>query len=325
MSKETELWQDFPKTLPEFERRFSSESACRRYLMEARWGDRPLCGKCHHERVYELSNGLWDCSQCGHQTSLTSGTPMEGTRKDLRVWFRAIWEVVSRKNGISAKDLQRVMGFGSYKTAWSWLHKIRRCLVRTEREPLRGSVQVDEGYVGGRGEGNQRGRSLEVKDLIMVAAEVGDGRVRLEHAPHADSRCAKEFLARHLAPDAAVTTDGGSHYNELALAGRTHNAHIQTKSASKKQDPLQLCHWTLSNLKRWWLGTHHGAISSKHLQAYLDEFTFRHNRRKTKGVGRLVARAIENLVAHVPVTMRQIIDLTKPCPHFAAGTPDLRG
>ncbi len=319
MSKETELWQDFPKTLPEFERRFSSESACRSYLLEARWGGKPRCGKCAHARVYALSSGLWECASCGHQTSLTAGTPMEGTRKDLRVWFRAIWEVVSRKNGISGKDLQRVMGFGSYKTAWTWLQKIRRCLVRSEREPLRGSVQVDEGYLGGRGEGNQRGRSIEVKEVIMVAAESDDGRVRLEHAPAADGARIGNFLKRQVAEDATVVTDGCSIYTQKALAGRTHGVHIQKTSDRTKQDALQVCHWTLANLKRWWLGTHHGAISAKHLQAYLDEFTFRHNRRKTKGVGRLVARAIENLVGLGSITMRQIIDRTKPHALFVEG------
>ena len=241
---------------------------------------------------------------------------MEGTRKDLRVWFRAIWEVVSRKNGISAKDLQRVMGFGSYKTAWSWLHKIRRCLVRAESEPLRGSVQIDEGFLGGRSSKEHGGRSIADKAAILVAAEVANGRVRLEHAPNADNASAADFFKRQIAPDATVITDGGGIYNPKTLANRPHEAHVQTPSERKQKDSVQVCHWTLANLKRWWLGTHHGAISNKHLQSYLDEFTFRHNRRKTKGVGRLVARAIENLVGLGPITMRQIIHHTKPHSRF---------
>lgn len=316
MTSTSDLWRDFPKTLPDFERRFATEAACRSYLLDARWGGRPRCAKCDHERVYALSVGRWECATCGHQTSLTSGTPMEGTRKDLRLWFRAIWEVVSRKNGISAKDLQRVLGFGSYETAWTWLQKIRRCLVREGREPLRGLVQVDEGYVGGRGEGNQRGRSLEVKELIMVAAESEDGRIRIEHAPRADSASAKDFLDRHVARDAVVRTDGGTIYSETALNGRKHGVHIQSAAGRAKADALQICHWAIANLKRWWLGTHHGAISAKHLQAYLDEFEFRHNRRKTNGVGRLVARAFENLVRLPAITMRDIVARTSPCRRF---------
>lgn len=317
MNKETSLWESFPKTLPEFERKFSSESACRSYLLTARWGGKPRCGKCDHQRVYALSSGLWECSACGHQTSLTAGTPMEGTRKDLRVWFRAMWEVVSRKNGISAKDLQRVMGFGSYKTAWSWLHKIRRCLVNPESEPLRGSVQMDEGYLGGRRKGDQRGLSPDDKAVILVAAEVADGRVRLEHAPNAKNESAASFVKRRIADDATIITDGGGIYNRKTLDQRPHEAHVQTPSEREQNDAVQVCHWTIANLKRWWLGTHHGAISDKHLQSYLDEFTFRYNRRKTKGVGRLVARVIENLVGLGSITMRNIIDHTKPHSRFS--------
>jgi transposase-like protein len=319
MNKETSLWKDFPKTLSEFERKFSTESACRAYLVAVRWGGKPRCGRCDHKRVYGLSRDLWECAACGYQTSVTAGTPLEGTRKDLRLWFRAMWEVVSRKNGISAKDLQRVMGFGSYKTAWSWLHKIRRCLVSPQAEPLGGTVQLDEGYVGGRRKGNQRGLSPDDKAVVFIAAEVADGRVRLEHAPNAKNESAASFVQRHIAADATIMTDGGGVYNKKTLHQRTHEACVQTPSERAENDAVQVCHWTIANLKRWWIGTHHGAMRDKYLQNYLDEFTFRHNRRKTKGVGRLVARVIENLVTVGAMTMRQIIDKTKPCPRFAEG------
>jgi len=316
MTTAEDLWRDFPKTSLEFELRFATEDACRQYLMAARWGGSPSCGKCGHKKVYELAVGRWECAACGHQTSITAGTPMEGTRKDLRLWFRAIWEVVSRKNGISAKDLQRVLGFGSYETAWTWLQKIRRCLVRTGREPLRGSVQIDEGFLGGRGERSQSGRSVEVKALIMVAAESKDGRIRLEHAPRGNAASAAAFIKRNVSVEATVHTDGGGLYNKTALDGRKHTATSKRRKARSKRDAVQVCHWTIANLKRWWLGTHHGAISAKHLQVYLDEFEFRHNRRKTDGVGRLAARVLENLTKKPVMTMRGLVDKTKGCQRY---------
>ncbi len=322
MSNE-DLWHAFPRTLPEFEKRFSSEDACRDYLIQVRWGGTPRCGSCSSEELWLLKKGLWECRRCGFQTSLLTNTPFERSRKPLRLWFRAIWEVVTRKSGVSGKDLQRILGFGSYETAWTWLHKIRGSLVRSDRDSLRGSVQVDEGYLGGKGEGNQRGRCREVKEVIVVAAEPG-GRLRLEHAPDVTEGTIRSFLERNVTTDSAVTTDGSSSYTAKALSKRTHEPIVQTKADRESKDALQHCHWAISNLKRWWLGTHHGAVSDKHLQAYLDEFEFRHNRRKTEGVGRLVARVLENLVRSPARTMREIVRKTEPYSRFVT-QPEARG
>jgi hypothetical protein len=137
-----DLWRNFPKTAIEFDRRFATEEACRAYWIEARWGGEPAC------------------ADCDHQTSLTSGTLLEKTRKPFKVWFRAVFEISSRRNGISAKELQRILGLGSYKTAWSWLHKLRAALVRADREPLGPFVQIDEALVGGKGSPH--------KELVLV-------------------------------------------------------------------------------------------------------------------------------------------------------------
>src|SRR6476620_11050018 len=132
-----DLWRNFPKTAIEFDRRFATEEACRTYWIEARWGGEPACARCGSKRVWAERGGfLFECGDCDHQTSLTSGTLLEKTRKPFKVWFRAVFEISSRRNGISAKELQRILGFGSYKTAWSWLHKLRAALVRPDREPL---------------------------------------------------------------------------------------------------------------------------------------------------------------------------------------------
>ena len=303
-----DLWRDFPKTATEFEARFATEEDCRAYWIEARWGGKPACARCHSTRVWSERDGfLFECADCGHQTSLTSGTLLEKTRKPLKMWFRAVFEISTRRTGISAKDLQRIMGFGSYKTAWSWLHKLRAGMVRPEREPLGPFVQIDEALVGGKGSPH--------KELVLVAAEA-DGRVRLAHAENNDEGTIERFAEGQIAADARVVTDGHAGYNKRSLDKRPHDMVVQTKTERRESDALQGCHWTTSLLKRWLLGTHAGAVRAKHLQAYLDEFAFRHNRRKTIGVGRIAARVIEQLVAREPLPMRKIIDETTRCRWF---------
>jgi len=303
-----DLWRDFPKTATEFEARFATEADCRAYWIEARWGGKPACARCSSTRMWTERDGfLFECADCGHQTSLTSGTLLEKTRKPFKMWFRAVFEISARRNGISAKDLQRIMGFGSYKTAWSWLHKLRTAMVRPDREPLGPFVQIDEALVGGKGGPH--------KELVLVAAEA-NGRVRLAHADNNDGATLKQFSDGQIAADTHVVTDGHAGYNSESLGERPHEMIVQTKSERRENDALQGCHWTVSLLKRWLLGTHAGAVRDKHLQSYLDEFAFRHNRRKTKGVARIAARVIENLVRCKPLPMRKIINRTRRCRWF---------
>jgi len=305
-----DLWRDFPKTATEFEARFTTEGDCRAYWIEARWGGTPSCARCASRRVWTIREGTtFECADCGHQTSLTSGTLLEKTHKPLKMWFRAIFEISTRRTGISGKDLQRIMGFGSYKTAWSWLHKLRAAMVRSMSEPLGPFVQIDEALVGGKGGPH--------KELVLVAAEAG-ARVRLAHVENNDKETLKRFADGQIAADAHVVTDGHAGYDAKSLGKRPHDAIVQTKAERRESDAVQSCHWTISLLKRWLLGTHAGAVRDKHLQAYLDEFAFRHNRRKTNGVGRIAARVIESLVARPPMTMRNIIDDTRRCRWFGS-------
>ena len=297
-----ELWLAFPKTIIEFEERFPDEQACREYWMKLRWNGHILCDSCGHDKTWALKGGkLFECAKCNYKTSLTSGTLLARTRKPLRLWFRAMWEICVHQNGISAKDLQRIMGFGSYKTAWSWLHKLRRACRGKKHAMLATIVELDEAFVGGKG---------SEKSMVFVAIEVG-GRVRMVHAPNNDEGSIKAFADREIEPDAKTKTDGLASYNERSLSDRPHEVSVQTKAEKREEDTLQNGHWAISYLKRWLLGTHHGAIAPKHLQSYLDEFCFRRNRRKTKGVGRIVARCMENLVNQPPLTMRQLIDETE--------------
>ena len=312
MTRETHdgLWRDFPKTATEFEARFATEDDCRAYWIKARWGDTPACARCRSTRLWSERDGfLFECADCGHQTSLTSGTLLEKTRKPFKTWFRAIFEISARRNGISAKDLQRIMGFGSYKTAWAWLHKLRAAMVRSDSEPLGPFVQMDEALVGGKGGPH--------KQLVLVAAEA-NGRVRLAHAGNNDAGTLEVFATAEIAADAHVVTDGHAGYSATSLGPRPHERKVQTKAGRREADALQGCHWTASLLKRWLLGTHAGAVKPKHLQAYLDEFAFRHNRRKTSGVTRIAARVIEQLVVRPPLTMRRLIDDTRWYRKFAS-------
>ncbi|MGH7487848.1 MAG: IS1595 family transposase, partial [bacterium] len=166
---------------------------------QARWGGDPACARCSSTRVWTIREGTtFECADCGHQTSLTSGTVLEKTRKPFKMWFRAVFEISTRRTGISAKDLQRMMGFGSYETAWTWLHKLRAAMVRSDSEPLGPFVQADEALVGGKGSPH--------KELVLVAAEA-NGRVRLAHADTNDEGTLKSFANGQIASHTQVVTD----------------------------------------------------------------------------------------------------------------------
>ena len=201
------------------------------------------------------------------------------------------------------------MGFGSYETAWTWLHKLRAALVRPDREPLGPFVQIDEALVGGKGSPH--------KELVLVATETG-GRVRLAHVENNDEGTLERFADAEIAAETQVVTDGHAGYNKKSLGERTHERKVQTKAQRRENDAAQSCHWTISLLKRWLVGTHAGTVRDKHLQAYLDEFAFRHNRRKTNGTVRIAARVIEQLVTHAPLAKRNIIDATRRCRRAAS-------
>jgi hypothetical protein len=241
--------------------------------------------------------------------SVMAGTPLQGTRKPLRLWFRAIWEMCARRNGISAKDLQRMLGFGSYETAWVWMQKLRRCMVRQDRSPLQGDVVVDDAYFGAPSD--RPGRPGGRKAPIFVAAEE-DGRIRLEHAPDLSVGSVRSFVERNTAEGCHVTTDGYGTYNGSSIRRRAHRKIVVKRLPGGHGDPIQRAHHPISLAKRNWIGTYHGAVSRKHLQTYLDEFEFRYNRRRTEGVGRIVARVLQVLIHSEPITYSTI---TQSKPH----------
>jgi len=305
------MTEDYPRTLMELERRFSSEDACRRYLFALRWPQGFVCPRCGGAKGWPMQRGLWLCSHCRHQTSVTAGTIFQDSHLPLTVWFRAIWQVTSQKNGVSALGLQRVLGLGGYKTAWAMLHKLRRAMVRPGRERLRGTVEVDEAYWGGEEEG-LRGRLTQDKALIGVAAEEdgqGIGRIRLRRLVDLTKASLHDFIAEAVQPGSTVRTDGLPAY--LELKGYFHDRHVQRRQ-SEGEHLLPRVHRVVSLLKRWLLGTHQGAIDLEHLDDYLNEFTFRFNRRKSASRGKLFYRLVEQAVQVGPAPFDSLVKKHNP-------------
>ena len=253
---------------------------------------------------------MYRCVGCRRRVSVTAGTIFQDTRKPLRMWFRAMWWIASQKNGASALGLQRELGLGSYETAWTWLHKLRRAMVRPGRDRLSGRVEVDETFVGGEEEG-ARGRETETKALVVIAAEEdgpGVGRIRMRRVPDATADSLQPFVIEAIAPGSVVHTDGWSSYKGIQGKGYVHEATpLAGKGVGAAAELLPRIHLVASLLKRWLLGTHQGAVSIEHLDYYLDEFTFRFNRRTSRSRGLLFYRLVQQAVELDPVPYEQIV------------------
>lgn len=302
---------DFPTTALEFNECFSTDEACAAYLEALRWPDGFVCPKCGGREAWRVkSRPLTHCKACGRQTSITAGTPLHGTRKPLRDWFQALFLVSTQKTGTSAANLQRQIGLKSYETAWTWLHKIRACMKLPGRSKLEGRVEVDEGYVGGF-EPGVRGRHTETKSLVVVAAQDLDerlGRVRLEVKPDTSQASLNAFVADNVEPGSTVRTDGLNGYAKVATTGVVaHEPTTVTGSGKTASELFPRVHLVLALLKRWLLGTFQGAVSAKHLQAYLDEFTFRLNRRTCRFMTGIFERLVAAIVSARPRSYAAII------------------
>lgn len=295
----------------ELEHRFDTEKACREYLIRLRWPEGWHCARCSSPEPWLTGRGIMMCRECGYQQSATAGTLFHQSRMPLRTWFRAIWWVTNQKTGVSALGLQRLLGLGSYKTGWSWLHKLRRAMMRPGRDRLSGPVEVDETFVGGLEKEGGR-RHVGKKALVAIAVEViGEkiGRIRLRRIPDSSSESLTPFVRESVSPGAVVITDGWKGYAPLADEGFIHKPHVVQGKAGNDLalKLLPHVHRVASLLKRWLLGTHQGAVSREHLDYYLDEFTFRFNRRGSQYRGKLFYRLMQQAVTLEPVTFEDIV------------------
>lgn len=274
---------------------FPTDQACFEYLCLVRWPEGFECPHCQHREAWKMKRFILRCKKCKKDVSVTSGTIFQDRHISLRIIFQAMWYVVCQKQGVSALGLQGILGLGSYRIVWGWLHKLRTAMVRPGRDLLSGTVEVDETLVGGERSG-KRGRGAEGKELVLVAVEDDDkngiGRIRLKHIPNASSATLDEAVAELIAPGSTVRTDGWRGYNGLSKKGYNHVV-INHSEQKPGEDATPLVDRIASLLKRWLLGTHQGAQNFSHLHYYLDEYTFRFNRRTSRSRGQLFYRLVQ--------------------------------
>ena len=319
-----DLLDEFPSTEAEFRGRFADEERCRAHLARLKWREGFRCGHCGGKTAYFLPSKrvVYECAGCGRQVSVIAGTIFEQSKKPLALWFRAIFEVTASKQGISAAELQRKLGLGSYQTAWSWLHKIRTAMVRPNREPLSGEVEIDESYLGGP-EAGKPGRGAEDKAIVAAAVEKrgrGCGRVRLGLIADVSARVLIGFVQQHLGGDETAHTDGWRGYAQLGKTGYRHIISVLSKLDQTAAEVLPRVHLVFSLLKRWILGTHQGSVSRKHLAGYLEEFTLmlripcghRFNRRRARRITHGAERLLGIAMATPPRPFWKIVGRPHP-------------
>jgi len=309
-------------TFDQFVKQFSTEEQCRDYLYQLRWPSGFVCPHCKCSEYRMIGSVLYQCKGCKYKASVIAGTIFQDTRTPLKTWFTAIWWITTQKYGASAEGLQQALGLGSYETAWTWLHKIRKAMVRSDRSKLSGVVEVDETYVGGEEHSVSSGRGTGNKVLVAIALELEEtgkestsglrklGRVRLAVLPDASAESLQPFIINNIENGSEVITDGWSGYSSLANKGFKHTVYVQ-RNKKPGEEILPHVHLLISLLKRWLLGTHQGAVSDKHMQAYLEEYTFRFNRRNSTKRGLLFYRLLEGAVNCDPLTYDELVNMPK--------------
>jgi len=317
---------DYPRTHQQLTTWFADEDACMEYLAKLRWPHGFTCPACGGDKAWRTSRrDLRMCASCGRQTSVTAGTIFHRSHTPLTTWFAAIWFVCASKNEVSAAALQQILGFGSYETAWAWLHKLRRVMVVPGRDLLSGTVELDETFVGGR---TKRAVSTDtLKVPVMIAVEVNEkhhlGRVRLAIARAKGSNELLDFATQVITPGSLVRTDGAPNLRRLADLGYAHEDKVMVSSEQPAHEFLPGVHLVASLLNRWVAGTLHHGVSRRQLEFYLDEYTFRFNRRSSRSRGLLFYRLLEQAVATDPYPLTSIIGGARPAPpspHPATGS-----
>ena len=288
----------FPVSLPEFQRVFPDDAACKQYLEEIRWPDGFACPTCkHREEPYRFPTRLsvvLRCRACKKNASLTAGTVMQSSHTELATWFWGAYLMTTQTPGMSAVQFQRQLGIATYETAWAILHKLRAGMVRPERDTIgtEHPVEVDECLIGGETKG--KGKGVHHKVTVIGAVEVRTrthkgmkhrrgvyaGRLRLLAIPGRQAEEVVPFVTGNVTKGAHVKTDGWQGYDGLCeVHGYNHDVMVMAGDPERAEKHLPMIDLVFSNLKTWLDGTHHGRVEPKHLQAYLNEFVFRFNRR----------------------------------------------
>ena len=289
---------------------FPNDESCRDYLDWLRWPEGFSCPSCGCRGSWELARGERRCAGCRRRVSRTAGTIFQDTRTPLTVWFAAAWQLTTQKNGISALGLKRVLGLHSYQTAWAMLHRYRSAMVRPGRERLSGCVEVDESSFGGAKAG-KRGRGAAGKIWVAIAVErhnpKGFGRIRMQVIADATAETLRAFLLANVEPGTVVVSDGLGSYSGACGKDYRHEPFNVHASGQPAHVPLPGVHRVASLAKRWLLGTHQGAVENDHIQAYLNEFCFRFNRRHSRARGLLFYRLMQLAAGAAPLTYQDIV------------------
>jgi transposase-like protein len=306
---------DYPRNYAEFLAWYPAAAACLDDLDWIRWKDGFECPSCHGSKGWRMKNGKWWCDACRNRVSSTAGTIFHHARTPLTVWFAAAWHLTAANNGVSAKTLHRILGVGAYPTAWAMLHRSRCAISHAGHDMLSGHVEVDETVLGGARHG-KRGRGAEGKVLVAVAVELlspkGFGRCRLQIIPNAETETLKTFIQKYIKPGSTIYTDGLISYPSATQDEYIHQGTSIKGSGKDANEVLPGVHRVAALVKRWLMGTHQGSFEEDHLQAYLDEVTFRFNRRTSAHRGRLFFRLIEQCVARHPMPFRELVANPKP-------------
>lgn len=300
---------DYPENWNQFIDWFHDNDACLNYIDKIRWPNGFICPRCFmNSTPYKLKNGSLKCPTCRKETSVTSGTIFDKTRTPLKDWFGAIWYITNQKNGVSALGIQRLLGLGSYQTSWTLLHKLRSAMVNPEREKLSGLVEIDETFI--RRSSSTKSNKNQTNTIVLIAVELLEpkdfGRIRLRHVDAATKENVKQFILDVVEPGSTIYSDGSALYNCAKENGFAHHRTVHLGSDIAAHITMPGVHRVASLLKRWLLGAYQGAIKEKQLGHYLDEYTFRFNRRKSKSRGLLFYRLLEQAVITAPLTYKNI-------------------
>ena len=310
----------YPNSYSDLRLWFDEEWKCLDYLDWLRWPNGFHCPACAHDHGWREADRRWRCAGCGKRVSALSGTIFHGTRTSLTVWFSAAWLLVNSKAGLSASELHREMGLGSLQTAWAMLHRYRSVMVQPGRDRLRGSVELDVSYLGG----SVPGRGALSRVLFAVAVEVdaaGLGRTRVAVVPHAGAGRLASFLLDSVEPGSRVVTHDWPAYPRAVRERYEHSPRPVAVPGSPTRDVLPAVRRVIFQANHWLMGPRQGAVSAEHLPAYVDEWVFRFNRRRSASRGELFHTLLRYAVAGRPVTYQSLLKTGRSRPAPASTKP----